>query len=53
METIKGENWVQRIVGLDETEFRKHVKEYVKEKESSYSTPEMIIVNKQTNEEYN
>ena len=51
-EQIPSSQWVRRVTGMTETEFRECKEDCIYEKESKYTTPEMIIVNQETEEEF-
>ena len=52
MEKIRSLDWVKRITGMTESEFRENKQDFIYAKESQYTTPEMIIINKETKEEF-
>ena len=49
---ISSGDWVKKVTGMTETEFRKCKEKCIYEKESKYTAPEMIIVNQETKEEF-
>ncbi|GAB1228258.1 hypothetical protein ENUP19_0388G0011 [Entamoeba nuttalli] len=51
-EKVRKQEWVKRITGETESEFRVDKENWIYQKPSLYSTPEMVIVNKITKEEF-
>ncbi|EDS89053.1 hypothetical protein CL6EHI_080910 [Entamoeba histolytica] len=51
-EEVRRKDWVKRITGETESEFRVDKENWIYQKPSLYSTPEMVIVNKITKEEF-